>query len=156
MKLLDMETNPPAEVEQTAELVMETVSAVTRAIRREMRKHRPIEMSMQQFRALAVVNRHPGASLSVVAGHLGVTTASASKLIDALVKRGLVTRTDSPQDRRKVALDVTEAGRRAQGVARTAALGRLAESLTSLGESDRWAVIRAMEVLRHALERIEV
>ena len=156
MKLLDMETNPPAEVEQTAELVMETVSAVTRAIRREMREHRPIEMSMQQFRTLGVVQRHPGASLSVVAGHLGVTTASASKLIDALVKRGLVTRTDSPQDRRKVALDVTEAGRRAQGVARTAALGRLAESLTSLGESDRWAVIRAMEVLRHALERIEV
>jgi len=151
-----METNAPAELEHNAELVMETVSAVTRAIRREMRKHLPLEMSMQQFRTLGVVQRHPSASLSVVAGHLGVTTAPASKLVDALVKRGLVTRTDSPQDRRMVVLEVTDVGRRALRVARRAALGRLAELLGSLDESDRSAVVRAMEVLREALGRIEV
>ena len=151
-----METKPDADVEQTAELVMETVSAVTRAIRREMREHRPVELSMQQFRALGVVRRHPNASLSVVAGHLGLTSATASKLVDGLVKRGLVTRTDSPQDRRRVVLQVTETGRRALGVARKAALGKLNESLAALDEPDRSAVIRAMEVLREALGRIEV
>ena len=151
-----METKPDADVEQTAELVMETVSAVTRAIRREMREHRPVEMSMQQFRALGVVRRHPNASLSAVAEHLGLTAATVSKLVDALVRRGLVTRTDSPQDRRKVVLEVTGAGRRALRVARRAALGRLAKLLGSLGESDRRAVVRAMEVLREALGRIEV
>ena len=151
-----METKPDADVEQTAELVMETVSAVTRAIRREMREHRPVEMSMQQFRALGVVRRHPNASLSAVAEHLGLTAATASKLVDALVRRGLVTRTDSPQDRRRVVLQVTETGRRALGVARKAALGKLNESLAALDEPDRSAVIRAMEVLREALGRIEV
>jgi DNA-binding MarR family transcriptional regulator len=130
---------------------METVSMVMRAIRHEMRKHRPVEMSVQQFRALGVVEHHPGASMSVVASRLGLTTASASKLIDALVKPGLVSRTDAPEDRRKVVLDLTEAGRHALGAAREAALGRLAEMLAALDESDRLAITRAMDVLRRVL-----
>ena len=148
MKSLDMETNDITQLVQPAELVMETVTMVTRTIRHEMRKHRPVEISMQQFRALGIVNHHPGASLSVVAAHLGLTTASACKLIDTLVKHELVTRVDSPEDRRKVMLDVTETGQRALGIARKAALGRLAEVFDSLDEADKSAVIRAMDVLR--------
>ena len=124
---------------------------VTRAIRRQMRQHRPVGISMQQFRALGVVNGHPGASLSAVARHIGLTTASTSKLIEALVKLGLVTRTDAAEDRRKVVLNVTEAGNRALESARKAALGRLAEMLAALDDPDRLAVIRAMNVLREAL-----
>jgi len=80
-----------------------------------------------------------------------LTTASVSKLVDSLVKKGLVTRADSPDDRRKVVLNVTEAGQRALEVARAAALGRLAGMLAALDEPDRSAVIRAMDVLRLAL-----
>ncbi len=138
-------------LEQPAELVMETVSMVQRAIRREMRKARPVEMSMQQFRALGVVKHHPGASLSVVAARLELTTASASKLVDALVRAGLLTRTDSPEDRRRVVLNVTKSGNRALGTARKAALGRLAEMLASLDERERLGVVEAMEVLRRVV-----
>ena len=151
MKSLDMETNPAVEQERFAELVMETVSMVTRAIRREMRRHRPSELSLPQFRTLGIVQRHPGASLSVLAEHLGLTTASASKLVDSLVRKGLVTREDSSEDRRKVVLNVTKAGRHALEIARKAALGSLAEMLAALDEPDRNAIIRAMDVLRLAL-----
>ena len=154
MKSLELETNDEVRLEQPAELVMETVAMVTRAIRREMRRHRPAELSMPQFRALGVVRHHPGASLSVVAGHIGLTTASASKLVDSLVKKGLVIRADSPDDRRKVVLNATEDGQRALEVARAAALGRLAGMLAALDEPDRSAVIRAMDVLRGVL-RVE-
>jgi DNA-binding MarR family transcriptional regulator len=151
MKPLDTATIPPPALEQPAELVMETVSMVMRAIKREMRKARPGEMSMQQFSALGVVEHHPGASLSAVARRLGLTTASASKLIDALVRSRLVTRTDSAEDRRKVVLNVTRAGKRALGTARKAALGRLAEILGALDEPDRLTVMRAMDTLRRAM-----
>lgn len=144
MKSLDLETN----LEQSAELVMETVQMVTRMVRREMRKHRPSELSMPQFRTLGVVRRHPDASLSTVAVHLGLTNASASKLIDSLVKQGLITRVDSPEDRRMVVLNLTDVGTAALADARKAVLGRLAEMLASLDEPDRQAVLRAMEVLR--------
>jgi DNA-binding MarR family transcriptional regulator len=149
VKPLDVATNPA--LDHPAELVMETVSMVMRAIRQEMREHRPVEMSMQQFRALGVVNRHPGESLSVVATHLGLTDASASKLVDALVRTRLVKRIDALEDRRKVVLTLTKAGRAALESAREAALGRLGGVLAALDEPDRLAVIRAMNVLREAL-----
>lgn len=130
---------------------METVAMVMRAIRREMREHRPAGISIQQFRALGVVHHHPGASLSMTARHLGLTTASASKLIDSLVNLGLVTRHDSAEDRRKVELKLTRAGERALEAGRQAALGRLMGILAALHEEDRNAVIRAMHVLRETL-----
>jgi DNA-binding MarR family transcriptional regulator len=63
----------------------------------------------------------------------------------------LVTREDSSEDRRKVVLNVTKAGRHALEIARKAALGSLAEMLAALNEPDRSAIIRAMDVLRLAL-----
>lgn len=130
---------------------METVNVVNRAIKREMREHRPVEMSMQQFRALTALNRHPGESLSAIAVHLGLTDASASKLVDGLVRSRLVKRIDAPDDRRKVVLTLTKAGRQALETAKEAALGRLAGILDDLDEADRAALIRAMNVLREAL-----
>lgn len=124
---------------------------VMRGIRHEIRRHRPVEMSVQQFRTLRVVHHHPGASLQVVAAHLGLTTASASKLIDSLTKTGLISRTESPEDRRKVVLDLTTAGLDALETARSAALGRLSELLAALDEADRSALIHSMKVLRAAL-----
>ena len=123
---------------------------VTRAIRCEMRKNRPVEMPMQQFRALRIVHRHPNATLSFVAEHLALTTASASKLIEASVKQGLVTRADDPLDRRRIEINLTEAGESALAEARVAALGRLDGMLAALSETDQRAVMRAMDVLREA------
>lgn len=127
---------------------METVTAVTRAIRREMRAHRPVGLSMQQFRALGIVRRHPGASLSQVAERLGLTVASSSRLVESLAKAGFMSRIDSPLDRRRVELRVTDSGERALEMARSAALGRLAEMLAALDEAERSGLERAMQTLR--------
>ena len=151
MKSLALETNCNIKPEQHAELVMDTVSMVTRAIRHEMRSHRPVELSMPQFRAVGIVNHHPGASLSVVAGHLGLTTASASKLVDRLTKQGFLTRVDCPEDRRKIVLNVTDAGQEALRIAKNAALGRLTVFLEALDEADRLTVVRSMEILCRVL-----
>ena len=47
---------------------------------------------MAQFRTLAFVDANQGASLSEVAGHIGLGLPSMSKLVDALVNRELLTR----------------------------------------------------------------
>lgn len=135
-------------MESTADLVMETVTAVTRAVRREMRAHRPVGLSMQQFRALGIVRRHPGASLSQVAERLGLTVASASRLVESLAKAGFVSRVDSPLDRRRVELRVTDSGERALEAARSAALGQLARTLAELSEAERNGLENAMRTLR--------
>src|SRR5881394_602656 len=71
-------------------------------IRCHMRRHRTAGISVPQFRALALLDRYPTASLSLVAEHLGSSQPSASRLITGLVIRGFVTRKQCDQDRRQV------------------------------------------------------
>lgn len=145
---LDNVTNIIDHADGAAELVMETVTLVTRAIRRDMRAHRPAGLSMQQFRALGIVQRHPGASLSLVAERLGLTGPSASRLIEFLARAGFVSRIDCPRDRRRVELRLTCSGELALEAARAAALGRLGRMLAKLSEGDHRALERAMRTLR--------
>ena len=90
---------------------METVPLVMRFIRAEMRAHSAAFLSIPQLRSLAFLNRNPGASLSEVADHLGVTCATASATIERLVQRNLVERYHHPQERRRVVLNLTDEGK---------------------------------------------
>ena len=96
--------------EQCATDLMETIHPIMQFVRTEMRSQREPTLSVPQFRVLAFVNRHPGTSLSEVAEHLGVTRATASAMIERLVQRGLVDRSEYPQERRHIMLKLTELG----------------------------------------------
>lgn len=96
--------------EQCAAELMETIHPIMQFIRTEMRRQREPSLSVPQFRMLAFLRRHPQASLSAVAEHLGVTRATASAMTDRLVQRGLVDRAEDPQERRQVMLQLTPIG----------------------------------------------
>jgi DNA-binding MarR family transcriptional regulator len=98
--------------EQCAQAVMETVPKVMRAIREEMRRQGAPLLSIPQLRTLAYLHRQPGSCLFHVAEHLGVTRPTASALVERLVQRGLVTRTEDPRERRRVILRPTPLGTR--------------------------------------------
>ncbi|HET6464209.1 MAG TPA: MarR family winged helix-turn-helix transcriptional regulator [Nitrospiria bacterium] len=89
---------------------METVPMVMRFIRREMRGHGAPFLSVAQLRTLVYVDRCPGTDLSGVADHLGVTPATASSVVNRLVRQGLVNRAAHPQKRRHVVLTLTRNG----------------------------------------------
>ncbi len=96
--------------EWCAGILMESVPLVMRFIRAEMRSQSASVLTVPQFRALNFLDRYPGSSLSDLADHLGVTRATASSLIERLVQRGFVTRTEHPKERRHVVLKLTQAG----------------------------------------------
>jgi DNA-binding MarR family transcriptional regulator len=98
--------------EECAQAVMETVPKVMRAIREEMRRQGAPLLSIPQLRTLAYLHRRPGSCLFHVAEHLGVTRPTASAIVERLVQRGLVTRTDDPRERRRVILRPTPLGTR--------------------------------------------
>jgi MarR family transcriptional regulator for hemolysin len=83
---------------------------VMRSLRAEFRSHRGSDLSIPQFRTLMFLRRTPGKSLADLAEHLGITPPSTSKLVDGLVKRGLIDRQDFPVDRRRIVLSLTPAG----------------------------------------------
>ncbi|MGH1397090.1 MAG: MarR family winged helix-turn-helix transcriptional regulator, partial [Trichormus sp.] len=97
--------------QECAVRVMDTIPLLMRFIRAEMRTHSADSISIPQLRSLAFLKRSPGASLSQVADHLGVTCATASTTIERLVQRHLVKRTDHPQERRRVVLNLTPEGK---------------------------------------------
>jgi DNA-binding MarR family transcriptional regulator len=129
---------------------MEAVPVVMRVIRAEMRLRGGQFATVPQLRALGLVHRRPGASLTDVAAHLGVTPATTSVLVDRLVRRGLLRRDAHPEERRRISLSLTPAGERHLRAARTATRQRLAEILEALPAPDRAAISAGVSLLRHA------
>jgi len=147
MKPLEDQSNYPTP-EQCATLVMETVPLVMRAIRAEMRRRRPADLSVPQFRTLGFLERRPGSSLSDVAEHIGLTLPSISRMVDGLVQRGFVSRLISPADRRRSVLSLTPDGVGALARTRRVTRDHLAETVKALAPAERAAIGRGMHILR--------
>ncbi len=128
--------------------VLDVVPLVMRSMRAEFRRSRGNDLRVPQFRAMLFINRNPGASLSGLADHLGLTPPSTSKMVDGLVSRELVKRLDSPADRRKITLTLTEAGARLLEASFQATQDCFAEQFSKLAESERLEIIQAMQRLR--------
>ena len=135
-------------VGECANEVLDVVPMVSRVIRAELRKYGAKEMSLPQYRTLAFVYKNEGASLSEVGDHIGLTLPTMSMLVDGLVARGLVSRRTDPEDRRRMTLTLTEAGRARLESARAATMANLEERLRQLSPSDRSTITLAMRMLR--------
>lgn len=81
---------------------------------------------------LTFLSRRPGASLTSVTEHLGVSCSTASALVDRLVRRQLVSRTEDPQERRCVMLTLTLTGSQHLRQTREATCVHLASVLADL------------------------
>jgi DNA-binding MarR family transcriptional regulator len=131
-----------------ARAMLDVVPLVMRTVRVEMRKHRAADVSVPQFRTLAFLNRQPGASLSAVAEHIGLSLPAMSTLVDGLVERKLVARNPAASDRRRITLTLTDQGQATLAAANAATEAHLAERLAGLSAGDRQLVAQALQVLR--------
>lgn len=130
--------------------VLDTVPVVMRFIRAEMRSKRARGVSVPQFRSMAFLRTNEGASLSQVAEHVGLSMPAMSRLIDGLVRRGLLARDSSESDRRKVTLRLTARGQDMIRAARKWTEQRLAAVLENLPKDHRYEIAAAMAVLKGA------
>ena len=135
-----------------ARAVMETVPLVMRCIRGEMRLQSAPLLSVPQFRALAFLRRNPGACLFAVADHLGVSRPTASTIIDRLVRRGLVTRTVDPRERRRISLRLTGPGSRHLAVARKATRAWMTTVLAGIPRNRLQTVAEGVTLLGSAFK----
>jgi DNA-binding MarR family transcriptional regulator len=100
----------------------------------------------QQRDLLKAVQDAEPATLNQVAAKVGRGAPAVSRAIDALVRAGLVERTQDPDNRRRLALRVTEAGREHMNrppVADRSLEGRMAK----LAHSELRALERGIEIL---------
>ncbi len=130
-----------------AEAVLNNAPPVVRAIRKMMREHRLPELSVPQFRTLALLSFCADACLSTVADYVGSSLPAASRMIDGLVAKNLIARKQCCRDRRQVSLELTPLGREAYLESRQATRFQLATRLAGLSPKKKESVIEAMRWL---------
>ena len=70
------------------------------------------DVTLPQYRAMVVIASRGPQLLGELATALDVNPSTASRLVDRLVRKGLVTRVTSPTSRREVEIDLSGDGRR--------------------------------------------
>ncbi len=93
----------------------------------------------------AIAARQP-ATLGQVATALGRGAPAISRAVETLVRAGLVERTHDPENRRRLALRLSERGQDALR-AKPSSHGQLAVGLERLAQSELRAIERAFEIL---------
>jgi len=138
--------------EKCAARVMETIPLAMRFIRADIRSRNSTTMSVPQFRTLAFLDRNPGASLSDLAEHLGVTRATASANTERLVQRDFVHRCDDPKERRRVLLNLTEAGKLHLEECRAQTRSRISELFNILTPEQIALIEEGLTLLKQVFE----
>jgi DNA-binding MarR family transcriptional regulator len=89
--------------------------AFSQAIRRArgVSSDHPGHLTFSQYALLRTLADRDGARVSDLAGRAAVTPSTATRILDALERRAIVSRTRSSHDRRGVTVRLTDAGRRA-------------------------------------------
>jgi DNA-binding MarR family transcriptional regulator len=134
--------------EECAHELIDVIPDVIQVIRAEVRRQRGRDLSILQLRALIYLARNPGATLSAVADHVGLTLSSMSTQVSKLVQRKLVERNESPHDRRFITLVLTPTGEAHLQEARRGAEMSLAVRCQQWSPSERATVVQAMAILR--------
>jgi DNA-binding MarR family transcriptional regulator len=132
--------------------LLEVVPSIMRHIRKELRSHAMPGLSVPQFRTLNFLRRHPDASLSSVAEHLGLTPPTVSKMIQKLVEQGVIIR-KTATDRRQVRLSLSAAGISAVTQAREETRTQLAENLKALSQEDLKNLLSALQMLERVFSK---
>ena len=125
----------------------EALAARFTAVTHQWVSEGPAERTERARRKLlaAIAEKEP-ATLNDVARSIGRGAPAVSRSVDTLVRAGLVERTQDPNNRRRLALRLTQSGRE-QMTARIAGGSALRGKLERLAHSELRALERAIEIL---------
>jgi DNA-binding MarR family transcriptional regulator len=124
-------------------------SAAIHLLRRISRDDGADGVTGARLSALSVLVYGGPQTLGSLARREGVATPTMTRIVDALVRDGLVGRTPVEGDRRQVRLTVTPDGQRLMERGRARRIGRLASDLQTLAPHQLEELERALDVLEH-------
>lgn len=113
-----------------------------------------IDLSMGQLRTLMALATLQAVNISTLAETLEVSKPTASTLVDQLVQRGLVERTEDTEDRRRTLVALSTAG--SEMMAQLRQYGppeRMAQWLEAMNPDDLAALTRGTQALAAIVER---
>jgi DNA-binding MarR family transcriptional regulator len=121
---------------------------LSRELRREAES---LGVTSRQVTLLWLIRERPGLSLRELAAEERISAPALSGHVDRLERAGLLERTRSSEDRRRVGLTLTDDGARLLKRVRARRTGWLADRLRELEPGELAAVEAALEPLRRLL-----
>ncbi|HEU5367907.1 MAG TPA: MarR family transcriptional regulator [Ktedonobacterales bacterium] len=113
-----------------------------------------IDLSMGQLRTLVALATLQAVNISTLAETLEVSKPTASTLVDQLVQRGLVERTEDAEDRRRTLVALSQAGSNMMAQLRQEGPPeRMAQWLEAMNPDDLAALTRGTQALAAIVER---
>jgi DNA-binding MarR family transcriptional regulator len=104
-----------------------------------------LDLTLSQIRTLHVLARvREEASLKELADDIGLSLAATSRSVDALVHRGLVTRTENAADRRLKAVRATDEARALVDRLTDLRVAGIADFVSTLSDKERADLIEAL------------
>ena len=134
---------------------MVVLPRVMDAMRRAMRAQIDGPLTVPQFRGLNFIDRHPGSSVSALASFLGVTLATASAMVDRLVRAGYLQSQGSTTDRRRAELSLHSAGKAVLEQMRQRTQADLARALAGRSPHELATLVDGLAVLAAAFALVE-
>jgi len=144
------------QLREFAEEIFELSKEVWAAQTRSKARHQN-EISETEFLALDILVRatHP-LSVGDIQRQIGILPAQMSRVIRALESKGgqpLITCKINPEDKRKVDVELTPAGRQTHEAYRQLKLATTEKILQDLSEQDRAEFVRIMRLIRERMHK---
>jgi len=136
-------------LEQALDKFWETIPPLWGYIRSHIRMvaTENFDISVEQFHILRFI-RHGHNSVSDLADARNISRPAVSQGVDALVNKGLITRTQSKEDRRFVELELTPEGKTLLDSVFHNTREWMKESLETFSQEELELTVRGMEVLK--------
>ena len=137
--------------------IIEEMIELQRRVDRDRRQYEldawmHLNLSIGQLKSLFFISNRGTTSLSKLAVALGVTPTNTTGIVDRLLKRGQITRTDSPDDRRVLLLRTTPLGNELITELRQKRKEGLLELFNRLTDEQAMQVAETLKILVNAIE----
>jgi DNA-binding MarR family transcriptional regulator len=146
-----MEAGGKTELDRQVDAVMEASRAFVALVSLSLADSR-VALTLPQWRVLAIVDRYGSQKLGAIARWMGVHPSTATRACDALVRMGLLDRSEDPQDRRRLVLGLSTDGKELVDSLLGSRRRAIAEVLTGLPADRRSRIAAAMREFAEAVD----
>lgn len=130
--------------------------AMSRLMVDQFQKHlAELELTLPQVQVLRILHRQGAVPTGKLAQCMRISAPATTQLTDRLIRKGLIVRKASEDDRRAVLVELSGAGRRLIDKFRERRNAIFVKALSSLGEDERAQVVSSLEKVIAALASFE-
>jgi MarR family transcriptional regulator, organic hydroperoxide resistance regulator len=114
-----------------------------------------ISLSIAQVKSLFFIANEEEVNFRKLASAMNVTPSNVTGVVDRLVEKGLVTRTENPADRRMLMIKLTDKGQTLITSLRESRTNQISSVLNRMTSEDLSIVAHGYSLLKRAVEEID-